>query len=1011
MYFNLVAFLFVRAMNFLESCELSSETESLWRSLAETAIKSSNFVIAERSYAAVGDWTKAYYIRTNLEDDSKLALLENDWTTFESNNIDEVIETYVNLHHWEKAIEAASRVARNDLKDNLERRYLDYLIESNQEAEAALFMEQKGKHEDAIRWYLKSGRVVQAANLIFQCSSVKNVKFNSSLIEEVIREMKNCHFYEEAGRLCEMAPINDLHQAYELYIEGKCFSRAIELARVQFPEEVVRLEEQFGDWLVNDGRDPVSAVNHFVEAGRIDRAIEAAIIANHFDKAAELVAILDHIPAHLGKQIAEYYKSLGKIDSAQDIYINCGCIHEAINLLNETNQYQKAYKLARRFMDAYDAKEMFERLAKSMEIEEKLKEAEKIYITCDNVDAAIKMYKNKKQYENMTRLVKQYHPDLINDTHLHLAKEFENENQLQQAESHYIASGEWKTAVRMYKNHAKWEDAYRIARTYGGAVPAKQVAFLWSKSLPEIRTSLDLLSRLGLLNQVVDYAMECNAFEWTLKLVNAAGNELKHKINDVKYKYAQWLAEEQRYDEAETLFVETSKAKDAVIMYVQSKNFPDAIRVAEQFIKSENVLSDILVAQAKGMLEMGGKSIDNLMKTESIYLRAGRIELAVKMYKDVGMWNEALRVCEQYIPSLISSVKRDMIMSSGMSSHSGQGDYMMVDSRRSSSKVSLKSRKSDFELNSQDEYKDSKSELEAADSDGDQEGVIRNALSLATECIAKNSPDEALRVITNYPICLSIPESRIVLIRISTDLMSFEGDASNDASTWRHLRNALLHYISTNTSGQDAEQLDKLLLLSHYLYVQKILQALARKHLTANELLTKLTVALLRYTDIIRVDKCFYEAGKMAKDSSQDDMAFIFWNHFLDLIDAIEEGDVNVDHSDLADTDIPSEVPLPSKPYSLDEQPNLIEDVKSWILKMSMDSNLDRKLPKDEYRANVYAASLINLDGSYSLPCLVTGYPVLQEKKLELRPDKYAANKDDWNKLLMLTKVSNFISR
>lgn len=436
-------------MNFLETCDLNTETDLMWRSLAQAALKQSDMGVSERAYAAVGDWTKADYIRQCLNDESKLSLLENDWTTYESNNIEDVVKTYVSIHQWEKAIETASRFGRSDLKEDLERRYLDYLIDTNQEAEAGLLMERKGRYEEAIRWYIKSGRAIQAANLIFELSSTTSVKLNRGLVEDVVREMKNCRFYEEAGRLCETPQISDLNQAYLLYLEGKCFAQAIELARTEFPEEVVKLEEQFGNWLLNEGRDPSSAVNHFVEAGRIDRAVEAAIAANHFDKAAELVSILDHVPTHLGRQLANYYKSRAKIDAALDIYINCGCIQDAITLLNETNQYQKGYKLARRYMDANEAKEMYENLAQNSERQGKLKEAEKIYITCDNVDAAIKMYKNQRQFENMTRLVKQYHPDLINDTHLHLAKELENGNELQQAESHYAAAGEWKTAVRM----------------------------------------------------------------------------------------------------------------------------------------------------------------------------------------------------------------------------------------------------------------------------------------------------------------------------------------------------------------------------------------------------------------------------------------------------------------------------------------------------------------------------------------------------------------------------------
>ncbi|RWS19258.1 intraflagellar transport protein 172-like protein, partial [Leptotrombidium deliense] len=297
---------------------------------------------------------------------------------------------------------------------------------------------------------------------------------------------------------------------------------------------------------------------------------------------------------------------------------------------------------------------MYVSIAKSLEQEGKLKEAERIYLTCDDVDAAISMYKTRKQYENMIRLVKQYHGELLNSTHVHLAKELEAEGQYNQAEGHFVAASEWKSAVQMYKNVDKWEEAYRVARTYGGAIPAKQVAFLWAKSLNHVESAVKLLSRFGLLHQVIDYAVECNAFEFARGLVSNSGLEMKHKMNEVNLKHALWLEDEGRFDEAEKLFVEAGKAKEAVLMYIHSGSFTDALRVAENHVNDDTCVSDVLVAQAKSVIEGGGRSIENLMRAESLLIRAGRIELAVKMYKDNEYWDEALRVCEQYAPNLIN---------------------------------------------------------------------------------------------------------------------------------------------------------------------------------------------------------------------------------------------------------------------------------------------------------------------------------------------------------------------
>ena len=77
----------------------------------------------------------------------------------------------------------------------------------------------------------------------------------------------------------------------------------------------------------------------------------------------------------------------------------------------------------------------------------------------------------------MVRLVAAHHPDLLTDTHLHLAKvstallhymipltqqELEAEGQYSQAEHHYIQGGDWKASVHMYRAHDLWDDAYKV---------------------------------------------------------------------------------------------------------------------------------------------------------------------------------------------------------------------------------------------------------------------------------------------------------------------------------------------------------------------------------------------------------------------------------------------------------------------------------------------------------------------------------------------------------------------
>ena len=56
-------------------------------------------------------------------------------------------------------------------------------------------------------------------------------------------------------------------QALESYRRAGAYARAVELARRSFPDEVVRLEEQWGDKLVEE-KQLDAAINHYIEAGR-----------------------------------------------------------------------------------------------------------------------------------------------------------------------------------------------------------------------------------------------------------------------------------------------------------------------------------------------------------------------------------------------------------------------------------------------------------------------------------------------------------------------------------------------------------------------------------------------------------------------------------------------------------------------------------------------------------------------------------------------------------------------
>jgi len=188
-----------------------------------------------------------------------------------------------------------------------------------------------------------------------------------------------------------------------------------------------------------------------------------------------------------------------------------------------------------------------------------------------------------------------------------------------------------------------------------------------------------------------------------------------------------------------------------------------------------------------------------------------------------------------------------------------------------------------------------------------------------------------------------------------------------------------------NTGSEFQLEFDNLLLIVHYYTFRA-----AMKGLTGlDDQIAKISTSLLRYTEIIPADKAFYEAGLACRAAKKPEMAMIFMNRFLDLVEAIENDDGMLDPEGFEETEIPVEVPLPDKVCLLQSD---VEEIRNWVLNMSIDQrNLNHQLPMD--KRGTFEG---NLKGGR--PCIVTGYPILGQT-VQFRRGR-AANNTDWRALI-----------
>ncbi|KAE8286539.1 Intraflagellar transport protein 172-like protein [Larimichthys crocea] len=1026
-----------RATAFLETLEMSAETEAMWKTLSKLALEAHQLHIAERCFAALGDVSTLRFLHHTNQIADKVSQ--------DMNAVDEAIEIVPELHMWDDCIAVAEAKGHPKL-ETLRGNYYQWLTERRV----------RTRRPGAARLALSRPEITS----------------NSDTVGRIAASLIKGEFYERAGDLYEQ--IRNNQRALECYCKGGAFRKAVELARLAFPTEVVKLEEAWGDYLVQQ-KQMDAAINHFIEAGCSLKAIEAAIAAHQWKKAVHILELQEDSAAEkYYVKIAQYYASLQDHEVAEQLFVKGGRIKDAIDMYTAAGRWEEAHKLAVKCMTEEEVLALYISRAQELERDGKFKEAERLFATVKQIDLAITMYKKNRMFNDVIRLVAKHHPDLLSETHLHLAKELEAESRFSEAEYHFMEADEWKSAVHMYRVHDMWEEAHRVAKSHGGADAQKQVAYVWARSLGG-EAAVKLLNKFGLLEYAIESASNNFSFDFAFDLARLS---CKEKIPEIHLKHAIYLEDEGKFPEAEVEFIKAGKPKEAVFMYVHNKDWVSAGRVAEGH--DPESMPEVLVGQAKFSFEQ-----KEFQKAEAL-LRAQRPELAVKYYKDADMWSDAMRICKEYLPNKLSLLQEEYekeTSKKGVRGVEGLLDqareweqsgeysravecylkvkdgsnttlmekcwmkaaevYLNVDLIKEAIDVFIegeewnKAKKVAKELEPRyEEYVDQKykehlknqgkvdslvgvdviAALDMYAERGQWEKCVETAAKqnfkilhkyvalYATHLIKEDNAVKALQLYVQHGAPPN-PQNFNIYKRLFLDLINLpDTDGPESYRMWADLRTFLLQLCENLSRSAEAntpahEDFEQMLLIVHYYATRSAARGVEQLVGVA----AKLSVSLLRHTELVPADKAFYEAGLACRAVGWENMAFIFLNHFLDLCDAIDEGTLDaLDHSDFLDTDIPFEVPVPNKLCVNDAQR---EQIRDWVLMVSMDNRLEQVLPRDE--RNTYEASLVAANtGLRSLPCILTGYPVLRNK-VEFSPVGRAANKEDWNKFLMATKTTH----
>lgn len=837
----------------------------IWRRLAEEAVQRDQLDIAERAFAAAGDLVNAAFVRRCVSDRSDVALLSGNFEAYESaNSFDHVIDTYKRLQMWNEAIVFAEKQQQIERATELRSEYAKQLMESGDRVKAAELAEQTGDYSEAIRLYMSCNHLLAAT----RCVRRHDRQVSASIRDQLIDRLKQKRMYAAAGELYEMqaqqssASSDCLQQALQCYEMGEHYEQCVRLARNHFPADVVRFEKVFGQQLAARGR-PAASISHLIEAGETALALESALAADRLQQAADLaIALGESIESDLCQRVAERLVTSGQVQKAVQVCVQCGRCTEAVQLLLRQGLYEMAFKVARERMSVEQVNDQFERLSRTLVTDEKLAEAEQVLVAAGLIDQAVQIYRQAHQYESMLRLVARHKPNQLMDTRLALASELAALGRLEEAETHFVAANQWKAAVQAYSRVGQWSNAYRLARAYGGAEGASQVAFVWARECDSAADAVQLLDRLKQLEPVLEQAQASGAFEFALAVAQSAP-QLKGHVSQVQTRWAVALQKQGKRDAAESLWLDAGKLREAVTMRLQANEFDQALVLADRFGRDVSLWRDVCTAYLRYTLsgtngemlrsaagiEPLAASVETIVsRVEQLSIRASRPEMALNLLLENRWFQRAANFASNHAPHLIDTVQR----ATTIGNKSSAGDSSIEDRDPSDRPIVSRRTSTSNQPIDHETLQQLSDKLIQISRHGTREQLLTAANALARAQKQLGQWNQSLRTLQQHAAVFLMPDARLLLLDIGRVLFTIQSFSDDEISDWKLLRDVLTAaYNSTEQSiGAESdplidEQISHQLQLAHYLHLKSVLANIGRNPI-AGEIHDKICISILR---------------------------------------------------------------------------------------------------------------------------------------------------------------------
>jgi len=690
--------------------------------------------------------------------------------------------------------------------------------------------------------------------------------------------------------------------------------------------------------------------------------------------------------------IAQRIEREGNLKQAEHHYVQAGAWHGAVEMYKNNGLWEDAIRVCRINGSEKETSELAKKWAETLGPEAGMK----MLLKMNLVDAVIEYLIERNEFQEAFKMANQNAKHKIRDVHLKYAFYLEDERRYKEAEEEFIKAGKPNEAISMYEHQEDWVSALQIARQYDpqsvNSILLNQGRSCMQKR--DIAKAEQCFVQAKKPEIAIKMYMELGQQQEAIRVARKHAPQLLPQIqnNIIDAKGLESMSGEELLNAAK-LREESREWVQAIETYLEIKrehfpNDPDTLESAWE--RAVHLAMTYDKGRMQEIVSIVCKRLRDIKRFEpaaELYENMGMYEEAVSCFIAAKNFSRALGVTAQMGNTEQAQRLKQLIQQHQIGKIAEEGNADELVSHDAVRAIDLYVQKGEWDR-----------ALEVA-SQTSPDVLVRYLMKYAKAMMEAGKFGETIAAFAKYGFPY-IPNYFNVYKTLILEIF-----AECDPQEIKDLRKALYDlYSKLEQHGENNTPIGKEfgryfnaahLVNLKFIYDKKNLQ----------ELSAKVAISLLRYGDLIRVDKLYYDAGTACRKLGWTNLAHILLNRYLDIYEVIEdpEGGNLADAAEYAVTDFPpiSECPLPEKNLIPEKEK---QEMSEWLVQVSMKQKIDpnfttRTCDVCKNKIAEFSLGCPSCKTNYPMDC-ITGYPALKGNSVPCNSCGRPSTKENWQSYL-----------